>query len=235
MKSADDAAKDDTARAVMRTYADDLQPPPVADIIARAEHTPDAPHPPSTDRPRGRLVIAAALVTAVAIAATVAVLAIATNRQPDRGPVAATRPTPSSGPFAAPGCPPGLPLLEGPFAAGGSKPVSVEPGQQLTLRSRTLDWGQDRPLLTYAVYLLPAGPYMTEPANAVAQSPVLRLTPHQQHVSPVLRIPRGLAPGTYNLYGYATWPGPSVCGVKNPPHSTSIGMSWGGVGSVVIK
>jgi hypothetical protein len=229
---------DDAAKTIMLTYADNLQPPPVADIIARAEHTPDAPHPPDTARPRrrGPLVIAAASVT-VAVAATMVVLAIATNRPPDRDPVAATQPTPSTGPFAAPGCPPGLPVLEGPFAARGaaSKPVPVEPGQQLTLRSRILDWGQDRPLRTYAVYLLPARAYMTEPANAVAQSPVLRLSPHQQHVAPVLQIPTGLAPGKYNLYGYATWPSPSLCGVKNPPHSTQIGMSWGGVGAVVIK
>jgi hypothetical protein len=229
---------DDAAKTIMRTYADNLQPPPVADIIARAEHTADALHPPSTARPRGRgpLLIAAASVTAVAIVATVAVL-VATGRQPDRGATPGTRPTPSTAPIAAPGCPPGLPVLEGPFAAKPtpSKPVAVEPGQQLTLRSRILDWGQDRPLLTYAVYLLPAGAYMTEPGDAVAQSPVLRLTPHQQHVSPVLQIPTGLAPGKYNLYGYATWPGPSLCGVKNPPHSTQIGMSWGGVGTVVIK
>jgi hypothetical protein len=238
MTSADDAAKDNAARAVMRTYADNLQPPPVADIIARAEHTPDAPHPPGTARPRGRgpLVVAAA-----AVAATIAVVTIAVataNRAPDRGATTATQPTPSTGPLrAAPGCPPGLPLLEGPKTIEGTlaKPIAAKAGQQLTLPARIRPSGPDRPLLTFTVYLLPPGADMNERAKAVAQSAVLRLTPHQRRVSPVLHLPTGLAPGTYDIVGYATWPTPSLCGVTNPAHSTEVGTIWGILGSVLIN
>ncbi len=157
MTSTDDAAKDDAARAVMRSYADNLQPPPIADIIARAEHTPDAPHPPNTARPRGRgpLVIAAA-----SAAATIAVVTIAVataNRAPDRGATgttAATQPTPSTGDVRmAPGCPPGLPLLEGPKAEGTqTKPITAKAGQQLTLSTRIRPSGPDRPLLTFTIF-----------------------------------------------------------------------------------
>jgi len=68
----------------------------------------------------------------------------------------------------------------------------------------------------------------------VAQSPELRLAPGQRQVSPVLRIPAGLAPGTYHILGYATFPGPSLCGVTNPPDSTQVGATWGFLGSVVV-
>jgi hypothetical protein len=245
---------EDTARAVMRAYADSLQPPPVADIIARAEHTRDAPHPPSTARPRsrGRLVLAAA-----SVAAAIAVVAIAADRLPDRGatvatqPTAtqptATQPTASTAARAAPGCPPGLPVLEGPLAVDGtlSKPITVDAGQQLTLPARILPSDPDRPLLSFTIYLLPHGVDMNErdkalsagrrPAGSVSQSPVLRLAPDQQRVSPVVQIPTGLAPGTYDVVGYATFPSPSVCGVANPADSTHVGGIWGVLGWVVIN
>jgi hypothetical protein len=243
MTSADDAAKDHAAKAVMRAYADNLQPPPVADIIARAEHTRDALHPPSTARPRsrGRIVLAAASVAATIAVATIAVIAIAADRPPDRGATAAPQPTTSTGAVRmAPGCPPGLPLLEGPLNIEGmlAKPIAAKAGQQLTLPARIRPSDPDRPLLSFTIYLLPhdePGANMNERDKAVAQSPVLRLTPDQQRVSPVLQIPTGLAPGTYDVVGYATWPGPSVCGVKNPAHSTPVGRSWGVLGWVVIN
>jgi hypothetical protein len=74
-----------------------------------------------------------------------------------------------------------------------------------------------------------------ERAKAVAKSPVLRLAPGQQRVAPVVQIPAELAPGTYDVVGYATWPGPSLCGVANPADSTQVGSIWGVLGSVVIN
>jgi hypothetical protein len=244
----DDAARDDAARAVMRAYADNLQPPPVAEIIARAEHTPDAPYPPSTARPRSRgpLVLAAASVTATIAVVTIALAAA--DRLPDRGATgttAATPPTTSTeAGRMAPGCPPGLPLLEGPLNIEGmlAKPIAAKAGQQLTLPARIRASDPDRPLLSFQIWLLPSGVYeaafetdMNQRAKAVAHSPVLRLTPDQQRVSPVLQLPTGLAPGTYDLVGYATWPSPSVCGVTNRPDETGVGSSWGVLGWVVVN
>ncbi len=240
MTSTDDAAKDDAAKTIMRTYADSLQPPPVADIIARAEHTASAPQPPSTARPRGRgpLVIAAASVAVTIAVVTIAVAAIAANRAPDRGAATATQPTPSAGDVRmAPACPPGLPLLEGPKTIEGTlaKPIAAKAGQQLTLPAEIRRSGPDRPLLTFTIYLLPPGADMNERAKAVTQSPVLRLTPHQTRVSPTLQLPIGLPPGTYDIVGYATWPTPSLCGLTNPAHSTQVGTIWGVLGSILIN
>ena len=231
---------DDRAKAVIRAYADSLQPPPVADIIARAEHTRDAPHPPSAARPRsrGRIVLAAA-----SVAAAIAVVAIAADRLPDRGATVATQPT-ATQPTAstgvgrmAPGCPPGLAVLEGPLNVDGtlSKPIAAKAGQQLTLPARILPSDPDRPLLSFTIYLMPPGVDMHERDKVVSQSPVLRLAPGQQRVAPVVQIPAELAPGTYDVVGYATWPGPSLCGVANPADSTQVGSSWGVLGSVVIN
>ncbi len=72
-------------------------------------------------------------------------------------------------------------------------------------------------------------------AKAVAQSPVLRLTPQQRRVSPVLHLPARLAPGTYDIVGYATWPSPSLCGATNPTPYTRVGSIWGVLGSVLIN
>jgi hypothetical protein len=228
----------------MRGYAESLQPPPVADVIARAEQTREAPHPPSTARlrSRGRLVLAIA-----SVAATVAVVAIAADRLPDRGApaaTAATQPTASTAVARmAPGCPPGLPVLEGPpLAVDGkaSKPLAVETGQQLTLTARIPASAPDRPLLSFTIYLMPPGEYIkgavaSERAKAVSHSPVVQLTPDQQRVSTVLQIPTGLAPGTYDVAGYATYPGPSLCGFPNPTDATEGGATYGTLGSVVIN
>jgi hypothetical protein len=242
---------DDAARAVMRAYADSLRPPPVADIVARAEHTRDAPHPPRAvhSRSRGRLVLAAA-----SVAAAIAVVAIAAYRPPDRGATAATQPaatqpTASTGMNRmAPACPPGLPLLEGPHNIDGtlSKPIPAQAGQQLTLAAQIPAHAPDRPLLSFMIYLMPSGTGKDVPAvgvppekrgKAVSQSPVLRLAPDQQRVAPVLQIPAGLAPGTYDVVGYATFGGPSLCGVPNPADSpqVEVGRMWGVLGSVVIN
>lgn len=223
---------DDTAKAVMRTYADNLQPPPVAEIIARAEHTRENPHPPSTARPRsrGRLVLAAA-----SVAAAIAAVAIAADQLPDRDTTVATQPTatqPTASTGAnrmAPGCPPGDPTLE-----GLAKSIAARAGQQLTLPVQIPTTQPDRPLLSFTIYLTPPGTQMTELDKAVSQSPVQRLTPDQQRVSQIVQIPTGLAPGTYDIVGLTTWPGPSLCGVKNPADSTQVGRSWGVLGSVVI-
>lgn len=224
---------DDTAKAVMRTYADNLQPPPVAEIIARAEHTRENPHPPSTARPRsrGRLVLAAA-----SVAAAIAAVAIAADQLPDRDTTVATQPTatqPTASTGAnrmAPGCPPGDPTLE-----GLAKSIAARAGQQLTLPVQIPATQPDRPLLSFTIYLTPPGTQMTELDKAVSQSPVQRLTPDQQRVSQIVQIPTGLAPGTYDIVGLTTWPGPSLCGVKNPADSTQVGRSWGVLGSVVIN
>jgi hypothetical protein len=228
---------DDTAKAVMRTYADNLQPPPVAEIIARAEHTRENPHPPSTARPRsrGRLVLAAA-----SVAAAIAAVAIAADQLPDRDTTVATQPTASTGANrTAPACPPGLAVLDGvPLAIDGtaSKPIAVEAGQQLTLPVRILPSDPDRRLLSFMIYLLPPrADLTTERYKVVSQSPVLRLAPDQQRVSPVLQLSTGLAPGTYDIVGYATFPSPSVCGHTNPANSTQTGAIWGVLGSVVIN
>jgi hypothetical protein len=137
----------------------------------------------------------------------------------------------------APGCPPGLPVLDGPLAVDGrlSKPIAVEAGQQLTLPARIPASDPDRQLLSLTIYLMHPGANMNERAKAMAQSPVLPLTPHQGRVSPIVQIPTGLAAGTYDVVGYATWPGPSLCGVANPADSTQAGSSWGVLGSVVIN
>jgi hypothetical protein len=229
---------DDRAKAVMRAYADNLQPPPVTDVIARAERTRDVPQPPSAARPRsrGRILLAAA-----SVAAAVAVVAIAADRLPDRGTTGATvapQPTASTGGGRmAPGCPPGLPVLDGPLAVDGtlSRPIAAEPGQQLTLPARIPASDPDRRLLSFTIYLLPSGVDMNERARAVSVSPVLRLEPDQERVSPVLQIPTGLAPGTYDVVGYATFPSPSVCGVANRPDETEVASIWGVLGSVVIN
>jgi len=225
---------DDTAKAAMRAYADDLQPPPVADIIARAEHTRDAP--PSGARPRSRALF---IFAAASVAAAITVVAIAADRLPDRGATPATQSTTATGMDSmAPACPPGLPVLEGPpLAVDGtaSKPIAVKAGQQLTLTARTTTSDPDRPLLSFTIYLMPPGTDMNEPARAVSRSPDLRLTPHQQRLSAVLQIPTGLAPGTYDIVGYATFPSPSLCGVANPADSKQVGTIWGVLGSVVIN
>jgi hypothetical protein len=230
---------DDSAEAVMRGSADNLQPPPVAEAVARAEHTRDAPHPASTAQPRsrGRLVL-----VAVSVAAAIAVVAFAAGRLSDRGAAtttAAARPTVGAAAAGlAPACPPAVPVLEGsPLAAKGttSKPLAVQAGQQLALKARIPAPDSNHRLLSFAIYLFPPGVDTHDPAKAVSHSPVQELTPDQQSISPVLPVPTGLAAGTYNAVGYATWPGPSICGVPNPADSTVVGTEWEDLGSIVIN
>jgi hypothetical protein len=70
--------------------------------------------------------------------------------------------------------------------------------------------------------------------EAVSRSAVLRLAPDQHRVSSVLQIPAGLAPGTYDILGYGTYPSPSLCGVTNPADSTEVGSERAVLGWVVI-
>lgn len=228
---------DNRAKAVMRAYADNLRPPPVADIIARADDTPAAQQLSATAPPRfrGHLVLATA-----SVAAAVAGVAVVVAWLPDQGTTGATgAPQPSASTAAvrmAPACPPDLPVLEGPFAADGkaARP-SAEPGQQLTLPAKITVTESDRRLLTFQVYLLPSGADMNERDQAVARTAVMEVSPNQARISPVLQIPTGLAPGAYDLVGYATFPSPSLCGVANKADSTQVGTIWGVLGSVVIE
>lgn len=236
-------SSDDTARTIMRAYADTLTPPPVADVIARAERAPDAPPSPVTarPRPRGRLVLASASAAAAAAAAAITVINLIVSQPPDRDATAAIPPTTSTAVArAAPGCPPGLPLLDGPHDIEGrrSTPIQAKAGQPLTLPSQIQATDPDRPLLTFKIYLTPPGPHGIEdkPAHAVATSPVLQLKPDHQRVAPVVPIPAGLTPGTYNIVGYGTYPAPSLCGVKNPAASSAgHGTIRGVLGWVVIN
>jgi hypothetical protein len=116
-----------------------------------------------------------------------------------------------------------------------SQPLAAKPGQLLTLPFRIPPTQPDRRLLTFTVYLLPHGANTSDHDRALSQSATLRLAPAQQRISPVLQIPATLAPGTYDLFGYATWPGPSLCLGANPAGSTQIGMEWGGVGRIAVK
>jgi periplasmic divalent cation tolerance protein len=154
------------------------------------------------------------------------------------GATAATQPTLSTAVGRrAPACPPGLPLLDvGPLNIEGqlAKPIVAAAGQQLTLPARIPPTEPDRRLLTFQIDLMLPGVDMRQRSNAVAQSPVVRLTPDQERVSPVVQIPTGLPPGTYEIVGSATWPSPSLCGVTNPPDSTEVGHSRGVLGLLVI-
>lgn len=226
---------DDKAKAVMRAYADSLQPPPMAEVIARSGHTQDARYASRPERPRsrGRLVLAAA-----SVAAAITVGVIASDRLPDPGASSAIHPTPTiEAARMAPGCPPGLPLLEGASTVEGklAKPIAAVAGQQLALTTQIPATAPDRSLLSFTIYIVPPGTNMNERTKAVAQSPVLKLALDQKRLSPVVQIPTSLAPGTYDIVGYATWPGPSLCGFANPADSTQVGSSWGVLGSVVIN
>lgn len=233
--TSDDTTKDDAVRTAMRAYADNLQPPAVADVMGRAERTQDTSDSLGNVRQRRRrpLVFAAAAVA-------IAVIAVGSNQMLDGGTAdvpAVTQPAASTGPAAAPGCPPALPLLDEPLDVEGKalKPIMAAAGEQLTVTARIRPSDLDRRLLSFALYLLPPGADMNELARAVAQSAIVPLTPDQQSASPVLQIPAELPPGTYDLVGAATYPGPSLCGVKNPADSTQIGTTRGVLVSVVIK
>ena len=215
------------------------------EVIAPPEHTRNSPPPPSPARPgsRGRLVLVAAA-TAVVTAAVVMVA----DRLPDRSAATATKPARPAAPAGlAPACPPAPPVLQGsPLVAKGTvakgtaakgtaaKPLAVQAGQRLALIARIPAADSNHRLLSFAIYLFPPGVDTHDPANAVSHSPVLELTPSEQSLSPVLPVPTGLAAGTYTAVGYATWPGPSLCGIPNPPDSTAVGTEWEDLGSVVV-
>ena len=236
---------EDRARAVMRAYADTVQPPPLGEVLDRAGRTASA-QKSGLYRMRQspwRLTLAAAGLTAIA---GVVGVSYGIGRDSNAGfsapGVAATSSQAHAGRVArlAPGCPPGLPLLEGPHNLEGvlSKPLAAIAGQSLTLPAQILPHDSDRPLLTFQIYIMPHGLNMDdrERDKAVAQSAVLKLEPDQTSVSPIVPNPTGLAAGTYDVVGYATWPFPSVCGVKNPVDSPEgPGSSWGVLGSVVVS
>lgn len=226
---------DEKVQAAMRAYADSLQPPPVADVIARAEDEQDNPQPISRSRPRPRRPL---LLAAAAALAALAVVAIAADQLTDRDTTAAPKSVPSTSAVGmAPACPPGLPVLEGILTEEGTlaKPIEAKAGQQLALTARIPAADPDRRLRSFQTYLLPTGADTNELDQAVAKSPALRLQPGQESVTATVQIPAGLTPGTYDIVGYATFPSPSVCGVKNRADQTQLGSIWGVLGSVVIK
>jgi hypothetical protein len=208
---------DDKARAVLRAYADNIQPPPVTEIIARAEGTREDSHQFSTSRPRarGRFVLAAA-----SVVAAVAVAAVAANQLPGSDTTVVAQPSPSiavntsTGEIRmAPGCPPPDPVL----AEGSAKSVGARAGQQLTLPIQVPAAAPDRPVLNFTIYLAPSGALTAGLDKAVAQSSLQRLTADQRRASVDVQIPAGLAPGTYDIWGVTTYRGPSVCGFPTRP------------------
>lgn len=232
---------EEAARAAIRAYADSVEPPPVTAVIDRARKAEDAGHMRSTILPRRRrdrvpIISVAAAAAAIVVIAAVAVAVLDAGRDGDRGTTTATRPTASTGSTGmAPGCPPGLPVLEAPVAGeSASAPPSVEAGKPLALVVRIPATDPDRRLLSVQFFLMPAGADINKQDEALSQSSLVQLTPDTERVSQDLQVPAGLAAGTYDLVGHTTWPGPSLCGVENPADSTQIGSSWGVLGSVVV-
>jgi hypothetical protein len=228
---------DERARAVMRAYADTLQPPPVSQIIARAEQTGDAP---THSRGRPRLVLVVAAVVAAAVAGMVV------DRLPDRTATTTTT-TAEAPPSAAstggysglsPGCPPGLPLIDGVRFKRDATPATsfrAKAGQDLTLTATIPDTPPDRQLLSFTLDLVPPMPIYRatdQDVRVVTQAAAILRPKPSERVFLVLRIPAGSPPGTYYLVGHATWPGPSLCVGTNPPGSTMVGASRGILGLV---
>lgn len=222
---------DDQIRATMRDYASTLEPPPLADVIARAEVPEHSAVPSSGWRPRrrGRLLLAVA--TGIVAVAAATVVTTATTDQDTSPSAEATQPV-GAGAVGAPGCPPGLPTPD--LSLGEGRTIAAKSGETLTIPLKVPPTNADRHLRTLMVYLMPPGIDMNERDKAIAQSAVVDLAADQQRVSPVLQIPSDLAPGTYDLIGTATWPGPSLCGAVNPADSTQTGTSWGALLSIVI-
>lgn len=229
---------DSAAREIMRAYADSLQPPPVADVLARAEDfSGTAPPAPTAGLRSSRTLVILSLAAAGA-AAVVGAVSLANNGHGDQGSTA--EPGVTAAPRAggmAPGCPPALPVVTGLAAADGTtaKVFAAAPGQRVTVLAELPDANPDRRLLSFRIDLLPVGADIHDGSQPVSESASLALAPGQQHVSPELRIPEGTAPGSYNLIGHATWPGPSLCGVPNPAGATQIGSSDGIVGSIIVR
>lgn len=218
----------DQLRSAMRTYADTLEPPPLSDVLARAEQ-------PVRSRRSGRLVLAAALVVA-AVASSTFVITSLTN--PDTpAPPAATQPTSPRG-FAAPFCGPGMPSLDW-SSTGGKQPV-IRPGRMVAIPMRLPSTPPDRRLRTFTATLAPVDVNWSparpvRPVRPTPESAVVELMPDQTVVTLVFDIPSDTVPGKYNVIGTATFPSPSLCGHVNPPDSTHSGTQSGGVGSVVIS
>ena len=213
---------EDEIRTAMSTYADALEPPPLADILARAEQ-------PVRSRRSGRPVLAAALVVAV-VASSAFVIDSLTNRPPLPAAPAATEPTDAAahwGPF----CGPGMPSLDWKLT-GGKQPI-IKPGRTVAIPMRLPSPQPDRRLSTFTASLVPADVHLS-PGWPVPKSAVVRLTPNQKIVTLVFVIPEYVKPGKYNVIGTATFPSPSLCGHPNPPDSTETGSQQGGIGSVVI-
>lgn len=211
----------DQLRSAMRSYADTLEPPPLSDVLERAEQ-------PVRSRRNGRLVLAAALVVA-AVASSAFVISLLTN--PDASaPPAATQPTGPRG-LMAPFCGPGMPSLD--WTLTGGKQPDIKPGRTVAIPMRLPSTQPDRPLRTFTASLVPADVQLS-PGWPVPKSAVMTLTPDQKIVTLVFVIPAYVKPGTYNVIGTATFPSPSVCGHVNPPNSTETGTQEGGIGSVVI-
>jgi hypothetical protein len=216
---------DDEARAVLRAYAGTLEPPPVAEVIARAERTA----PAARHLPRGRLVLVGAAVVAVLGGAAVAARPADRDPTVSPGPVATTRGDSRMGP----GCPPGLPLLDGPGTA--VKPITARAGQRLTLTFRIDSYLADRPLHSFLVKLVGPERGTVPPIAVVSESEAVHPVPGQRRFELVLPVPAGLARGTYDIIGLGTFPSPSMCIGSNPPNPTSFGSEEGGVGRVVVK
>lgn len=230
---------DDTAKAVMRGYADSLQPPPVEHVLARAErpaHTPQSPSDGGRRLP-GRLVLASASVAVGAAVFAGVMHWTATPGPTDATMPAATQTAARTGARGfAPGCPPALPLLDGPHDLEGrlAKPLVAQAGQQLTIPAQ-IPQASGRPRLnSFLIYLVPSGTLQNERGNALAESPNLQLNPNQQRVAPVLQLPDRLPRGSYDIVGYATWRGPAVCGAPPQPDSPNLGTTQGVLGSLVI-
>lgn len=107
-----------------------------------------------------------------------------------------------------------------------SQPQGEGPGADRTDPRRA-----DRPLITFTMSLARAG----RSATILSSSPVLEPRGSRQPISTTLPIPADLAAGAYDIVGVATWPGPSVCGVTNPPDAPTTGTSRGVIGSIVIS
>ncbi|TWP32199.1 hypothetical protein [Leekyejoonella antrihumi] len=232
---------EDRTRAAMRAYAKSVQPPPVEVIFARADRTQAAA---TSSRParrrrlrRGVLALAVSAVTIGLAGGTLAVMDPFGNRA---APGAnATHSAATGGQVGmAPGCPPGLAVLNGVSMSDGSvpEPIAVTPGQKLTLGAQIPPARADRPLKTLTLYLARSD-YLVQPtsANSLSTSDVVDLAPGQKSVTMTLTIPPTLSAGTYDVVEVGTWPGPSLCGNNtNTDPPTMVGHSYDSLVSVVV-
>lgn len=215
-------SSNDQIRTAMRAYADTVEPPPVSDVIARAEQ-PHASH-----RNSGPMMAAALGIIVVATAALI--VSHLTGEDVPRTPATAQS-TGAKG-IVAPACGPGMPSLD--WALTGGKQPTIKPGRSVTIPMRMPTTLPDRRLRTFAAALVPADVHLSPGWPVVAQSAVAELTPDQTTVTLVFNVPARVLPGKYNVIGTATYPSPSLCGHVNPPDSPANSTMEGGIGSVVI-